>query len=169
MNKMINDLTKFHCIKHCELLYIIRNTHRTKKVVQTKLEKKLTIRIDQHSKFYPASFIILSLLGKQKLTTPYRGIIFGQGMIGPSYQNVTSVPDSLWRRNIRFEKRNGIISHSLRYFVYLILFQNLRRSANTNEHSEYRRMQKHKERIWKDCTSDNGTSLHYHGNSYVRQ
>lgn len=91
MKKMINDLTKFHCIKHRELPYIVRNTHRTKKIVQTKLETKLTIKKDPHSKFYPASFVILSLLGKQKLTS-YWGIVFGHGMIALSYQNVTSVP-----------------------------------------------------------------------------
>jgi hypothetical protein len=92
MKKIINDLTKFHCIKHRELSYIVRNTNRTKKIVQTKLETKLTIRIDQHSKFHPASFATLSLLEKEKLTTPYWGIVCRQGMIGPSYHNVTSVP-----------------------------------------------------------------------------
>jgi hypothetical protein len=36
MKKMTNDFIKFRCIKHRELSYIVRNTHRTNKIFQTK-------------------------------------------------------------------------------------------------------------------------------------
>jgi hypothetical protein len=90
--KMMNDLTKFHCTKHRELSYLVKNTSRTKRIVQTKLERKITIRIDSQPKFYPVSFAVLPLSRKQNLITPYWGIVFYQGKVfHPSCQNVTYV------------------------------------------------------------------------------
>jgi hypothetical protein len=116
---------------------------------------KLTVRTDTHPMFYISFVRLASLLRKQSLKL----------LIGYHFQSYSSFIrmyrpslESLWRRHIRFEKRQGLIR---RTFTLICISYSVSKFTVWSLTFRLLRVQNHTERIWKNCASENGMYFHY--------